>query len=144
MRKFSGATIITLLVFLVSTVYAQAGTIAVKVTQIDVKGGGEVKIGVYDSEGFPLIGKDLEGVDLKVKESSATHVFNNIPVGIYAIAVIQDENMDGKLTKNFLGAPKEPYGFSKNKYRMFGPPKFKDVSFAVENEGNISLTVNLE
>jgi uncharacterized protein (DUF2141 family) len=144
MRKFSGATIITLLVLLVSTVYAQAGTIAVKVTQIDVKGGGEVKIGVYASEGFPLIGKDLEGGDLKVKESSVTHVFNNIPVGIYAIAVIQDENMDGKLTKNFFGAPKEPYGFSKNQYRLFGPPKFKDVSFAVENEGKVSLTVNLE
>jgi uncharacterized protein (DUF2141 family) len=71
-------------------------------------------------------------------------VFRNIPAGTYAIAVIQDENLDGKLTKNFLGIPKEPYGFSQNKYGMFGPPKFKDVSFAVENDSNISLKINLE
>lgn len=144
MRKFSIATIIALLMFLVSTVYAQTGTIAVKVTQIDVKEGGKVKIGVYDSKGFPVVGKDIVGIDLEVKGTSVTYVFKNIPVGKYAIAVFQDENIDGKLNKNLFGAPKEPYGFSKNKYGMFGPPDFEDVSFDVKEDISISLTINLE
>ena len=144
MRKFSIATIITILMFLVSTVYAQTGTIAVKVTQIDVKEGGKVKIGIYDSKGFPVVGKELNGIILKVTGTSITHVFKNIPVSKYAIAVFQDENSNGKLDTDLFGAPTEPYGFSKNEYGMFGPPDFEDVSFYVKENKSISLIINLE
>lgn len=144
MRKFSIATIITLLMLLVSTVYAQTGTVAVKVTQINVKKGGKVKIGIYDSKGFPVVGKEADGIELEVKGTSATYVFNKIPVGKYAIAVFQDENIDGKLNKNLFGVPKEPYGFSKNEYGKFGPPDFEDVSFDVKEDISISLTINLK
>jgi len=142
MRKSSIS--IAFMMVLISTVTVCAGTIDVKVTQIDLVKKGIVKIGLYDLLGFPVIGKDIEGVNLEVNGPSATHVFLNIPAGTYAISVIQDENLDGKLTKNFLGIPKEPYGFSKNKYGMFGPPAFENVSFEVENDSNISLTINLE
>jgi uncharacterized protein (DUF2141 family) len=42
-----------------------------------------------------------------------------------------------------FGVPKEPYGFSKNKYGMVGPPDFEDVSFEVTKENPVSLTINL-
>jgi uncharacterized protein (DUF2141 family) len=129
---------------LVSTVYAQTGTVDVKITQIDAKKGGKVKIGIYDSKGFPDVGKEVDGIDLEVKGTSVTYVFKNIPVGKYAIAVFQDENIDGKLNKNLFGVPKEPYGFSKNEYGMFGPPDFEDVSFDVKEDISISLTINLK
>jgi len=146
MRKFNIATIVALLTIFASDVYAQTetGTITVKVAQIDVKEGGKVKIGIYDSIGFPTVGKEVVGVDLEVKKASATYTFKDIPVGRYGIAVFQDENNDGKLNKNLFGAPKEPYGFSKNKYGIFGPPDFDDVSFTVKEKEAISLTVNLE
>ena len=134
----------TLLILLTSTVYAQTGTVAVKVTQIDAKEGGTIKIGIYDSKGFPFLGKEVDGIDLEVKETSATYVFKNIPAGKYAIAVFQDCNVDGKLNKNMFGVPKEPYGFSKNKYGKFGPPNFEDVSFDVKEDTSISLTINLK
>lgn len=127
-----------------SAVYAQTGMISVNVTQIDVKKGGKVKIGIYVSNGFPVVGKEVFGIDLEVKEPSVTHVFKNIPVGKYAIAVFQDENIDGILNKNLFGAPKERYGFSTNKYGMFGPPDYEDVSFEVKENNPISLTINLE
>jgi uncharacterized protein (DUF2141 family) len=134
----------TLLILLTSTVYAQTGTVAVKVTQIDVKEGGKIKIGIYDSKGFPLLGKEIDGIDIEVKETSATYVFKNIPAGKYAIAVFQDSNVDGELNKNMFGVPKEPYGFSNNKYGRFGPPNFEDVSFDVKEDTSISLTINLK
>lgn len=108
------------------------------------KKGGKVKIGIYVSNGFPVVGKEVFGIDLEVKEPSVTHVFKNIPVGKYAIAVFQDENIDGILNKNLFGAPKERYGFSTNKYGMFGPPDYEDVSFEVKENNPISLTINLE
>lgn len=144
MRQFTIATIMTLLIFLTSTVYAQTGTVAVKVTQIEVKEGGKIKIGIYDSKGFPFLGKEVDGIDIAVKETSATYVFKNIPAGKYAIAVFQDSNVDGKLNKNMFGVPKEPYGFSNNKYGKFGPPDFEDVSFDVKEDTPISLTINLK
>jgi uncharacterized protein (DUF2141 family) len=48
----------------------------------------------------------------KVQDTQARCDFINIPKGIYALAVIYDENMDGKLGTNLLGVPTEGYGFS--------------------------------
>ena len=144
MRQLNIATIMTLLILLTSTAYAQTGTVAVKVTQIDVKEGGKIKIGIYDSKGFPTLGKEIDGIDIEVKGTSATYVFKNIPAGKYAIAAFQDSNVDGKLNENMFGVPKEPYGFSNNKYGKFGPPNFEDVSFDVKEDTSISLTINLK
>jgi uncharacterized protein (DUF2141 family) len=144
MRQFNIATIMTLLILLTSTVYAQTGTVDVKVTQIDVKEGGKIKIGIYDSKGFPLLGKEIDGIDIEVKETSAAYVFKNIPAGKYAIAAFQDSNVNGELNKNMFGVPKEPYGFSNNKYGRFGPPNFEDVSFDVKEDTSISLKINLK
>ena len=130
--------------FFTSVIYAQTGMITVNITQIDVEGGGKVKIGIYDRSGFLDVGKEVIGVDIKVAEQSITYDFNNIPVGKYAIAVFQDKNNDDILNKNLFGAPKEPHGFSKNKYGMFGPPDFKDISFDVRKGQSISLKINLE
>ena len=144
MREFSMATVITLFILLVSTAYAQTGTIAVKVAQIVVQEGGKVKIGIYGPKGFPVVGKEIHGINLEVKGTSAEYVFKNIPVGNYAIAVFQDVNNDGKLNKNLFGAPSEPYGFSENQYGIFGPPDFEDVSFHIKENKSISFTINLE
>ena len=144
MRQFSIATIMTLFILLTSTAYAQTGTVVVKVTQIDIKEGGKIKIGIYDSKGFPSFGKEVDGIDIEVKETSATYVFKNIPADKYAIAVFQDSNVDGKLNKNMFGVPKEPYGFSNNKYGKFGPPDFEDVSFDVKEDTSTLLTINLK
>jgi uncharacterized protein (DUF2141 family) len=144
MRQFNIATIMTLLILLTSTVYAQTGTVDVKVTQIDVKEGGKIKIGIYDSKGFPLLGKEIDGIDIEVKGTSVTYVFKNIPAGKYAIAAFQDSNVNGELNKNMFGVPKEPYGFSNNKYGRFGPPNFEDVSFDVKEDTSISLKINLK
>ena len=144
MRQLNIATIMTLLILLTSTAYAQTGTVAVKVTQIDVKEGGKIKIGIYDSKGFPFLGKEIDGLVIEIKGTSATYVFKNISACKYAISVFQDSNVDGILNKNMFGVPKEPYGFSNNKYGKFGPPNFEDVSFDVKEGTSISLTINLK
>jgi len=47
--------------------------------------------------------------------------------------VFHDENGNGKNDRNFLGIPKEPYGFSNNARRKFGPPTWTEAKFAVSS-----------
>ena len=126
-------------------IFAQTGTIVVKVSGIE-NNKGVVRIGLYNSKAsFPIYSKAMfENSFKQANKSGITYTFKNIPVGTYAIAVFHDENENQKMDKNFLGVPKENYGFSKNVYGTFGPPNFEEVSFKVTNKKVINLTINLE
>ena len=52
--------------------------------------------------------------------------------GTYAIAVFHDLNGDGKLGRNFIGLPNEPYGFSNDVGRR-GPPEFTGALITVKD-----------
>jgi uncharacterized protein (DUF2141 family) len=59
-----------------------------------------------------------------------------------AIAVFQDLNGDGRLTKSNFGLPIEPYGFSNNARSSFGPPSFSKAGFLVsELQGSLNISV---
>jgi len=51
--------------------------------------------------------------------------------GAYGITVFHDENKNGKMDKNFLGIPQEPYGFSNNMRVVFRPPSWDKSKFVV-------------
>ena len=130
--------------FLGANLFAQTGQVEVTVTGIIVKKEGIVRIGVYKEDGFPSVGKEIMGKDVQVTEDKITLTIEDIPVGIYAIAVFQDIDANGKLNSNLFGAPTEPYGFSNNLFGKFGPPDYEDVSFNIEDGKTVSLTINLE
>lgn len=64
------------------------------------------------------------------------------PSGAVAIAVAHDENGNGQLDKNFFGVPVEPYGFSRDAMRTFGPPSFDEAAI-VSSGQPLTLTVSL-
>jgi len=130
--------------FLAVSSYAQSGEIEVTVSGINVKNEGILKIGVYDQDGFPTVGKSVAGKNITVSEKEVTIILKDIPVGTFAIAVFQDEDSNGELNTNFFGAPSEPYGFSNNKYGTFGPPNFADVSFEILEDKLISLIIKMD
>ena len=130
--------------FIGANTFAQTGQVDVTVTGINIEKGGIVKIGLYEKDGFPAIGKEIIGKDVKVIGSEVMVTLKDIPAGTYAIAIIQDKNSDGEHNTNLFGVPKELYGFSNNVYGRFGPPNFEDVSFNVENGKTVSKTINLE
>jgi len=61
MKKFSLSIIVITLIIFVSTSYAQAGTITVKISGIkDLS--GQIAVGLYNSEAdFPETGKEFKG-----------------------------------------------------------------------------------
>lgn len=54
-----------------------------------------------------------------------------IPPGRYGVAVMHDENSNHKLDRNFIGIPKEGFGFSNNPKVGFSAPGFDSVAFQV-------------
>jgi len=136
--------LLIVVLFLGANIYAQKGVVNVTVTGIKVNKGGIVKVGLYMQDGFPEIGKEIMGENIDVTKNEIKVLFKDVPVGIFAVAIIQDKNSDGEHNTNLFGAPTEPYGFSNNVYGRFGPPAFEDVSFEVKNSESISLKVNIE
>jgi uncharacterized protein (DUF2141 family) len=56
-------------------------------------------------------------------------VFDRIPTGDYAISILHDLNDNGDIDTDFLGIPKEGFGFSNDVMGAFGPPKFEKAKF---------------
>ena len=58
----------------------------------------------------------------------------NIPDGKYAIALFIDKNKNKKIDKNFIGIPKEQFGFSNNAMGKLSAPSFQQAMFEVAGD----------
>jgi uncharacterized protein (DUF2141 family) len=126
-----------------STWIAAAAASAGELT-IDVSGitpdGGKIYVAVYDhAETFPISGRQLVGQVLEAAGRSITVHFEDLPPGPYAAVAFQDINGNGKLDKNFLGIPKEPYGFSRGARGAAGAPKFADALITLNPDGTTRI-----
>jgi len=79
---------------------------------------------------------------IKIRDAQARCDFEDIPLGAYALAVVHDENMNGKLDTNWLGIPTEGYGFSNEAKALLGAPSFSATRFPYDGE-NLDLTISL-
>jgi uncharacterized protein (DUF2141 family) len=79
---------------------------------------------------------------IKIRHTQARCDFEDIPSGRYALAVIHDENMNGKLDTNQRGVPTEGYGFSNDARAFLSAPSFRAASFAYDGR-NVDLTISL-
>ena len=68
-----------------------------------------------------------------------------IPHGEYAISLFVDSNGNKKIDKNFLGIPKEQYGFSNNVMGRMSAPTFDQAKFLVAGPTtqNIKLRIGI-
>lgn len=62
-----------------------------------------------------------------------------LPNKNYAIAVVHDENSSGNIDTNFLGIPKEGYGFSNNPKATFGKPALQTQLFSLNQNEKIEI-----
>ena len=70
---------------------------------------------------------------------TALCTFEGVAPGAYAIAVMHDENGDGKLDKNFFGVPTEGYGVSNNRTHALRNPSWDESRFVLEPGKNLGL-----
>lgn len=94
---------------------------------------------------FPDCQSDPAARRVAIASAQAAHVplaFGDLPSGDYAIALIHDENGNGRLDK-VLGIPREGFGFSRNPAIRFGPPKFAAARFAIAS-GEVDAPIRVK
>lgn len=105
------------------------GTLVVSVENVN-KQSGDLRLGLYISKSSYDAEDNPDYWIVHKVESTGTVrvVIEDLPFGKYAIAMIHDVNGNTELDYNFVGVPKEPYGFSKKSAR-FKKPAFNEVNF---------------
>ncbi|MBC3873813.1 DUF2141 domain-containing protein [Undibacterium flavidum] len=128
-------------VFMLAAQNASAADLKITISQIQ-SGSGELRIALY-KQADQWLTKSFKKIQEPAVAGSVTVIISDIPAGDYAVALFHDVDSDGKMAKNFLGIPKEPYGFSNDARGSFGPPSFDASKFAVPAEG-AAITIKLE
>jgi uncharacterized protein (DUF2141 family) len=131
---------------LATTAAAQAPCPGIHVTILDIRNSaGSVACALFESaEGFPVefLRAATNVMVIKVRQSRARCYFENIPPGMYALAVIHDEDVDGKLGTNALGIPSEGYGFSNDAKAWLSAPSFEAARFSYDGR-DLKMTIKL-
>lgn len=84
--------------------------------------------------GYRVVGDAAERVSL---------TFAQVTPGRYAIALLHDENANGKADRAAMMIPKEGFGFSRDAKVRFGPPRFADAAVEVKPGANEPLVIRM-
>ena len=96
---------------------------------------GKIGVALFQGpEGFPENASAAfrsEQATIDSQTMSAEVVFRDVPQGVYAVSVLHDENMNGKLDKGLFGIPQEGYGASNNPEKKMRAPHFDEAKFSL-------------
>ena len=106
---------------------------------------GQIGIGVFrDNESFrkeqaylelEFVKKEISNGEMKIRFT--------LPPGTYGIALLDDENSDDLMEYNFLGMPKEGFGFSDYYHTGLTMPKFDAFKFDVVEGQKKSINIRI-
>ena len=121
--------------------------IAISVTIKDIKtSNGQILMGIYkDDVSFDkeIAYKKVQA--FKTKISNGTLVVEvKLEPGKYGISLMDDENFNGKMDYNFIGIPKEGFGFSNYYHSGLTKPKLKSFLFEVIENKNTKVEVKMK
>ena len=121
------------------------GVLEIKVTNIE-NGSGTLYIAILDSaEGW--LKSDTESKPFRDATQTVSSTDDllvsiaDLPPGTYAISLFHDLDGDAEMATNFVGFPKEPFGFSAP-MGTFGPPTFEEAAIELSGD-NATVEVSL-
>lgn len=134
---------------------AKSETSSLVLVEVEISGfqsqEGKCRVAAYDSpSGFqnpdravargtiPIDGKSIRWSFEWNRESDDTGPRQ------LAISAHHDRNENEELDKNLVGMPTEPYGFSNNPKRGYGPPKFEQVVVTRPDDASLSSPWRIE
>lgn len=120
-----------------------SGEVVIDVTNLRSAKGVVLACMTTNPKIFPKCRKDPNSYSAKVPASSAGKLrFKGVKPGRYAIALLHDENSNGKADRALSMIPKEGFGFSRDAKVRMGPPSFKSAAFNYEGTG-AKLTIKM-
>jgi uncharacterized protein (DUF2141 family) len=120
---------------------AGIGTIEARVVKLRNNQGQVICTLFTPSDRFPEQSHKGMTIVVPIKNRQATCQFRNLSYGNYAIVAFHDENHDGEFNQNWLGLPKEGFGFSNNPGTL-KKPTFNDAKFSIDQPA-IQVTIEL-
>jgi len=104
---------------------------------------GKIVLGVFkDQEGFKTR-KPVKRIVLNKSELEGNEITLNLDKGIYGISILDDENDNNKMDYNFIGIPKEGFGFSNYYHEGLSKPQFDKFKFEINNRKAILIEIRL-
>lgn len=127
----------------------QAGKLSGQNVEVTVKGirssEGQLVLGVFTSdEAFRDEKSVLEKRALKSGMKDGSIIISiDLEPGIYGISVLDDEDGDAEMEFNFIGIPKEGFGFSGYYHTGLTKPKFDLYKFTVTKDRPLKLDIRM-
>lgn len=122
---------------------AAAGTVTITVTDLR-SSEGVVRACMTTVENvFPRCVRDPNSHRSVVRAGDTVTIrFNNVEPGDYAIALLHDENENGRADRVLGMAPREGYGFSRDAPVRMAPPDWDDAVFTIGSASQ-NLTIQM-
>ena len=112
----------------------EGGGVRVSVTGLRDMRGQILACLTAQARAFPNCAKDPAARKLAVSARGEVVLdFSGLAPGRYAIALVHDENGNGKMDM-MMFMPREGFGFSRDAPVRMGPPSFASAAFAVADE----------
>lgn len=93
---------------------------------------GKLILAVFkDQQGFKMR-KPIKRIVLKKSELKEYEVSLHLDPGTYGITLLDDENLNHRMDYNFIGIPKEGFGFSNYYHTGLSKPHFDRFKFEIE------------
>lgn len=122
---------------------ASAGDVVITVTDLRSAKGVVRACMTARADVFPKCIKDPESHRVVVAAGETIEIrFTGVKPGRYAIALLHDENNNGKADRAAGMMPKEGYGFSRDAPVRMSPPKFRDAVFD-HGEASQRMTIKM-
>lgn len=135
------------LFFLVNViVHGQESNVQVTITNIRAN-DGIISFGVFkDNESFKIEEpwKSIKFSKAKVKDGKLLVSFY-LPAGIYGLTILDDENSNGEMEYNWIGIPKEGFGFSDGYWHTgLSKPDISEFDIEVKSDGITKTNVKVK
>lgn len=122
---------------------ARAGEVVITVTDLRSAKGVVRACMTTREDIFPKCIKDPTSHRVVVPAGEQVEIrFTGVKPGRYAVALLHDENNNGKADRAMGMMPKEGYGFSRDAPVRMAPPKFGDAVFD-QGENVQRLTIKM-
>jgi uncharacterized protein (DUF2141 family) len=121
--------------------YSDADAVVLAVRSDFAPAGGRVRVTVYDGEANFLENAAARLEAAVNEEGVALVTLTDFHPGEYAFVAYYDRNGDGKLNRNVLGRPKEPFIFSNDIRPKLRKPTFAEAKVVVGPGEVVVLTL---
>ena len=114
------------------------GEVAITVTDLRSSEGVVRACMTANPDVFPRCREDPDSHRTVVPAGERVELlFSGVKPGRYAVALLHDENDNGKADRALGMMPKEGFGFSRDAKVRMGPPSFKSAAFDYAGEAKV-------